>query len=111
MEPPLAATETVADVARFAVGADGVEDDLAAVAGDVVLAGVDLGDGGGEHGGDADGLHDGGHGVGGELSAAGAGAGAGVVLDGEEFLIADSAGGIGADGFEDVLDGEFAVAE
>ena len=95
-----------ADVARQDVVAHGVHDDFAAAEGDAVLALVDLRHGGGAHGGESDELHDGGHGVGGELSAASAGAGAGVVLDIEEVGIAEFAAGVGAYGFEDVLDGD-----
>ena len=67
---------------------------------------IHLRDRGGAHGREADQFHDGGHGVGGELAAARAGAGAGVIFDFEEFCVGDLAGGVRADGFEDVLNGD-----
>ena len=55
---------------------------------------------------DAEELAGHGHGVGGELAAAGSGAGAGGGFDGFELVVVDLAGGVGADGFEDVEDGD-----
>ena len=55
---------------------------------------------------DAEELAGHGHGVGGELAAAGAGAGAGGGFDGFELGVVDFAGGVRADGFEDVEDGD-----
>ena len=93
----------------LAVVAHGVHDDLAAAMRHVVFARVHLGNGGGAHGREPDQLHHGGHGVGGELAAARAGAGAGVVFDIQQFGVGHAAAGVGADGFEDVLDGDVAA--
>ena len=51
------------------------------------------------------------HRVGGVLTAARAGTRAGVLLHRAKLVGVDPAGVVGADGFEDVLDGEVAVAQ
>ncbi len=86
--------------------ANAVEDELATAEGDAFFAFVHLRDGGGAHGGEANQFHGSGHGVGGELATAGSGTGAGVVFDFEQFEISHLAGGIGSDGFEDILNGD-----
>ncbi len=94
------------DLARGEAGAGEVHDHAAGGAAGFVLVRVHRGDAGEEHGRDAEELAGHGHGVGGELPAAGSGAGAGDGLDGFELRVGDAAGGVGADGLEDVLDGD-----
>ena len=67
------------------------------------------GDAGDLDGRDAEELAGHGHGVGGELAAAGSGAGAGCGFDGFELVVVDLAGGVRADAFEDVEDGDLFV--
>ena len=71
-----------------------------------MLFGGHGGDAGELDGRDAEELAGHGHGVGGELAAAGSGAGAGGGFDGFELVVVDFAGGVGADGFEDLRDGD-----
>ena len=71
-----------------------------------MLGGGHGGDAGELDGGDAEELAGHGHGVGGELAAAGSGAGAGGGFYFFELGVGDLAGGVGADGFEDLLDGD-----
>ena len=97
------------DLARPAVVAHGVHDDLAAAETHIVFTRVHLRDRGGAHGRESDQFQHGGHGIGGELAAARARAGAGVVLDLQQFLVAHAAGGVGAHGFEDILNGDVAA--
>ncbi len=52
-----------------------------------------------------------GHGVGGELAAAGSGAGTGCSFDGFETGVIDLAGGVRADGLEDVLNGDVVAVQ
>ena len=70
------------------------------------LSGDDGGDAGEMHGRDAEEFAGHGHGVGGELAAAGAGAGTGGGFEGFETGVVDLAGGVRADAFEDILDGD-----
>ena len=94
------------DLRGLEAGAGEVHDELAGLLAGGVLFGGHGGDAGELDGRDAEELAGHGHGVGGELAAAGAGAGAGGGFDGFELGVGDLAGGVGADGFEDLLDGD-----
>jgi hypothetical protein len=102
---------TRADIARQDVVAHRVHDDFAAAERYGVLPLVHLRDSGGAHRGEADQFHYGGHCVGGELAAARTRAGAGVVFDIEQVCVAQLAARVGADGFEDVLNGDVVAFE
>jgi hypothetical protein len=117
VEPPLAATEAMAfsSASRVRIwravtaALEEIDDEPPGGAGDLVLLVADGGHAAAAHGGDAEELGGGSHGVGGELAAAGAGAGTGGVLQRLEGLFAHAPGFVGADGFEDVLDGDVAI--
>ena len=83
----------------------------AAVVSDLVFLRVHGGDAVEAHGRKADHLHHRGHGVGGVLAAAGAGGGAGNVFEFVQFGIRHFAGGVGADGFEHILNGDVFAAK
>ena len=98
------------DVSRRDAFLQQIHNDLAALERDFVLAGVHGGNAVEAHGREADQLHHRRHGVGGVLAAARAGAGTGDVFDFEQFGVGHLAGGVRADGFEHILNGDvFAV--
>ena len=111
MEPPEAATpddgilEGLAgqDVARSQATLQQLHDELAAAIADIILVRIDGGDPGRSHRRQSDELQRHGHGVGGKLATAGTGPGAGHVLELFQVGIAHAAGGIGPDGFKDLL--------
>ena len=78
---------------------------------DLVLGGIGGGDARRAHRREAEELERHRHRVGGELAAAGAGARTDVVLELLQVGVAHLAGGIGADGLEDVLDGDVVTLE
>src|SRR3954447_20069338 len=92
------------DLARALAAREHVHYELAGLVGDLGLARVLGRDHRGAHGADAEHLERHRHRVGGELAAAGAGARAGDVLEVDQLLLGDAAGGVGADRLEDLLD-------
>ena len=80
-----------------------IHDDFAAAEGNLIFARVHGGNAVEAHRREADQFHHGGHGIGGELAAACARAGTCHVFDRQQFGVAHLAGGVGADGFEHVL--------
>ena len=94
------------DLRGAAIGADCVHEDVAGFAGGGVLVFRCGGNAGEIDGRDAENFTGHGHGVGGELAAACAGAGTGVGFKSFKAGVVDAAGGVGADAFEDVLDGD-----
>ena len=94
------------DVARLDASPEHVHNEPAGRLADVVLAWVGRADRGGTHWREAEELQRGRHGVGGVLRAACAGAGAGVERNLMQFFVVDCAGGVLADRFEHVLNGE-----
>ena len=99
------------DVARADVAIEQVHHEAAGFEGGVRFAAVHGGHDVGAGWADAQEVERGGHGVGGELAAAGAGAGAGGVFDFHQFVGGELAGGVGADAFEHLLDGDVLAAE
>ncbi len=83
-----------------------IHDDLAAAEGDFVFARIHGGNAVESHGRKADQLHHRGHGVGGVLAAAGARPGAGNIFQLEQIGVRHLTGGVGAHGFEDILNGD-----
>ena len=92
------------DVARALAAGEHVHHEPAGLVGDLGLARVLGRDHRGAHRRDAEHLERHRHRVGGELAAAGAGAGARDVLEVDQLLLGDAAGGVGADRLEDLLD-------
>ena len=83
-----------------------IHDEAAGLARGRVLSRRHGGNAGDLDGRDAEELAGHGHGVGGELAAAGSGAGAGGGFEGFELVVVDLAGGVRADAFEDLQDGD-----
>ena len=96
----------VHDVARPAVCLERFHQDKACLVARVILARVDGWNARAAHGRDADDLHGRGHRVGRVLPAACAGAGTGMILDGQQLLVADLARCVRPDRLEHVLDGD-----
>ena len=94
------------DIQRANSAAKQVHHHLAALQGDFFFLRRERGNAVEAHRRKADQLHHGGHGVGRVLAAAGSGAGTGDVFQGLQLVIADLAGGVGAHGLEDILNGD-----
>jgi hypothetical protein len=93
------------EVARRQAAGEHVHDELAGPVGGLGLGRVLGGDAAVAHRRDAEHLERHGHRVRGELAAARAEAGRGDLLDLVQLVLGDAAGGVGADGLEDLLDG------
>ena len=119
VEPPVAATTAMAfskasrvqDVPRPDALVQEPHDGLASLAGAVLSAGVDGGDGGVAGQGHAKGLDGGGHGVGGEHPRAGARPGTGTALQLFQLLVGHRPPGVGAHRLEHVLNIDVAALE